>query len=83
MNLGVGLIEINELEKAAARFRQILALPDRVETPASNHTLAHYNLAIILKRQGNRKQSLAEVKAALAITPDFEQAQLLIKQLQE
>lgn len=76
-NLGLAFIESNQLSEASLVFNQILALPERLESPASIHTLAHYNLAIILKRQGKLEAALQEVDAALAITPDFAQAQKL------
>jgi superkiller protein 3 len=80
-NMGLALIESNDLEKASTVFRQVLTLPERPESPASIHTLAHYNLAIILKRQGKQTAAIQEVEAALAITPNFPQAQQLRKQL--
>ncbi len=82
INLGLAFIEINQLDKANKVFHDILALPDRNESPASIHTLAHYNLAIISKRQDYRETALTELQAALAITPDFAPAQELLKQLQ-
>lgn len=80
-NMGLALIEANQLEEASTVFRQVLSLPERSETPASIHTLAHYNLAIILKRKGQLAAAQKEVEAALAITPDFAQAQKLRKLL--
>lgn len=76
-NKGLALIEANQLDEASAVFQQVLALPERAESPASIHSLAHYNLAIILKRQGKLAAANKEVDAALAITPDFAQAQKL------
>lgn len=80
-NMGLALIEGNQLEEAMTAFQQVLSLPERIETPASIHTLAHYNLAIILKRQGHLAAAIKEVEAALAITPDFNQAQKLRQML--
>lgn len=80
-NMGLALIESNQLDTARAVFNQVLALPERVESPASIHTLAHYNLAIIWKRQGKLAAALKEVEAALAITPNFSQAQQLHRML--
>ena len=76
-NKGLALIESNQLDEASAVFRQVLALPERAESPASIHTLAHYNLAIILKRQGKFSEAHKAVNAALAITPNFDKAQKL------
>lgn len=76
-NLGLALIESNQLNEAITVFKQVLSLPERLESPASIHTLAHYNLAIILKRQGKLGAALQEANAALVITPDFAQAQAL------
>jgi len=80
-NKGLALIESNQLEEASIIFKQVLSLPERIETPASIHTLAHYNLAIIRKRQGKLDAARQEVNAALAITPDFLQAQKLLQML--
>lgn len=82
INLGLAFIQLDQLENAKDAFQQALALPDRLEQPASIHTLAHYNLAIILKRQGELGAAITEVQSALAITPDFEWAQQLLQQLQ-
>ncbi|MGB7413435.1 MAG: tetratricopeptide repeat protein [Thermosynechococcaceae cyanobacterium] len=81
MNLGLALIELQQLDEAAKSFEQVLTLPDQPETPASTHALAHYNLAIIQKRQEQPEQALQNVDAALKITPDFSQAQELRLQL--
>lgn len=81
MNLGLALIETQQLDQASQLFAQVLALPERSEMPASIHTLAHYNLAIIYKRQGQPAAALAEVEAALDLTPSFWQAQQLRRQL--
>ncbi len=80
-NMGLALIEANQLDEASTVFKQVLSLPERQESPASIHTLAHYNLAIILKRQGELKAAMEEVNAALAITPNFAQAQKLRQML--
>ncbi|PZD71029.1 hypothetical protein C1752_08471 [Acaryochloris thomasi RCC1774] len=82
INLGLAWIEGRRLDEASKVFRQVLTLPDREESPASNHTLAHYNLAIIFKREDNPEAALKEVQAALDITPDFESAQELLQELQ-
>lgn len=82
VNLGLAWIEGQRLDEASKVFRQVLELPDRDESPASNHTLAHYNLAIIYKRQEKREAAKEEVQAALAITPDFEPAQKLLEVIQ-
>ncbi|WP_299405133.1 tetratricopeptide repeat protein [Acaryochloris sp. IP29b_bin.148] len=80
-NMGLALIESDQLTEASIVFKQVLSLPDRSEVPASIHTLAHYNLAIILKRQGETNAALQAVNAALAITPGFVQAQKLWQML--
>ena len=80
-NMGLALIEANQLDEASTVFKQILSLPDRPEQPASIHTLAHYNLAIILKRQDKLDAARQEIQAALAITPNFAQAQTLQQML--
>ena len=80
-NMGLALIEANQLDEASTVFKQVLSLPERPEQPASIHTLAHYNLAIILKRQGKLDTARQEVQAALAITPGFAQAQKLQQML--
>ncbi len=82
LNLGLALIELRQLDEAIQSFEQVLALPDRSEIPASTHTLAHYNLAIIHKRQDQLEQAQKDVDAALTITPDFPPAQELCLQLQ-
>lgn len=82
INLGLAWIEGRRLDEASKVFRQVLALPDRDESPASNHTLAHYNLAIIYKRQDQREAAIKEAQAALAIAPDFEPAQELLTIIQ-
>jgi tetratricopeptide (TPR) repeat protein len=81
MNLGLALIELQQLDEAIPSFERVLALPDQPETPASTHTLAHYNLAIIHKRQNRPDMALQAVDAALKITPDLAPAQELRLQL--
>lgn len=80
-NMGLALIEANQLEEASTIFKQVLSLPERPEQPASIHTLAHYNLAIIFKRQGKLDAAHQEVQSALTITPGFAQAQKLQQML--
>lgn len=82
INLGLAWIEGRRLDEATKVFRQVLALPDREGSPASNHTLAHYNLAIIYKRQDKLEAAVKEAQAALAITPTFELAQDFLETLQ-
>ena len=82
INLGLVLIEVKQFDEASALFRQVLTLPERMEPPASTHTLAHYNLAIIFNRQDNAEAALKAVQAALEITPEFAPAQKLLQQLQ-
>ncbi len=82
INLGLAFVQLDQLENAKDVFQQVLVLPDRSEQPASIHTLAHYNLAIILKRQGEIAEAIREVQNALTITPNFEWAQQLLQQLQ-
>lgn len=82
INLGLALIQLGHFDDAKDILQQVLALPDRTETPASVHTLAHYNLAIIWERQGQPDEAVTEVQKALAITPDFELAQQLLQRLQ-
>jgi tetratricopeptide (TPR) repeat protein len=82
INLGLAYIQQNQFDQAQTMFEQALSLPDRPETPASIHTVAHYNLAIILERQGQTEAAIAEVERALTITPDFERAKLFLQRLQ-
>jgi superkiller protein 3 len=79
INLGLALIEVNQFDQAIPLFQAVLKLPDRPQTPFSSHTLAHYNLAIIFKRQGKLPEAKAETQAALAINSDFVQAQELLQ----
>ncbi len=81
VNLGLILISLGNLERAKPLFQEVLQLPDRPEVPASVHTIAHYNLAIIEKRTDHTEAALSEVQLALAITPDFALAQQLLEQL--
>lgn len=81
INLGLAFIQLGQLEDAKDVLQQVLTLPDRLETPASVHTLAHYNLAIILERQGKPDEAIIEVQRALAIAPNFELAQRLLQRL--
>ncbi|NJK40337.1 MAG: tetratricopeptide repeat protein [Acaryochloridaceae cyanobacterium SU_2_1] len=81
MNLGLALIESQQLDQASLLFDQILALPERSETPASIHTLAHYNLAIIYRRQGKIGAAIKQVEAALDLNSGFQPAKTLHQQL--
>ncbi|NJM57427.1 MAG: tetratricopeptide repeat protein [Synechococcales cyanobacterium RU_4_20] len=82
INLSLARIQLQQYDQALAAIDQVLTLSDRPSKPASIHTMAHYNRAIVLGRQGKVEASLAEVQAALAITPDFVQAQELIEIIQ-
>jgi tetratricopeptide (TPR) repeat protein len=82
INLGLALIQLGQLDNASDVFHQVLTFRDRAEIPASIHTVAHYNLAIILERQGKTDAAITEVQQALIITPNFELAQRLLQRLQ-
>jgi tetratricopeptide (TPR) repeat protein len=81
INLGLLRLQIGQADEAEQLFRKVLTLPDRYENPASSHTIAHYNLAVILSRKGQKQEALASVQQALAITPNFAPAQKLLTQL--
>jgi tetratricopeptide (TPR) repeat protein len=81
INLGLLQLQIGKAMEAEQLFRKVLTLPDRYETPASSHTIAYYNLAVILSRTEKRQEALKFVQNALALTPDFVPAQTLLKQL--
>jgi superkiller protein 3 len=81
LNLGIALLDARNDIQAERAFRQVLALPNQPANPASTHTLAYYDLAIIYKRQGKLEQARQEVRQALALTPSFAPAQQLLKQL--
>lgn len=81
INLGLAFIELMQYDKAAQAFQKVLSFPDQPETPASTHALAHYNLAIIHKRQDNLEGARQHVQSALALAPDFENAQALLQQI--
>ncbi|WP_448562284.1 hypothetical protein [Trichothermofontia sp.] len=67
--------------RSRIHFAQVLHLPERPETPASVHTIAHYHVAIIEKRTDHTQAMLTEVQQVLAITPDFVLAQQWLEQL--
>jgi superkiller protein 3 len=81
LNLGLALLDARNDIQAERAFRQVLALPNQPANPASTHTLAYYDLAIIHKRQGKLEQARQEVRQALALTPSFAPAQQLLRQL--
>jgi tetratricopeptide (TPR) repeat protein len=81
INLGLALIELNQFDEAIRALQKVLTFPDQPETPASTHALAHYNLAIIYKRQNKIQQAQQETQAALTLAPNFEAAQTLRQQL--
>lgn len=78
INLSLARIQLQQYEEALAALDQVLMLADRPSDPVSLHTMAHYNRAIVLGRQGKTEESLAAVNAALEITPDFLAAQALV-----
>ncbi|NJN73487.1 MAG: tetratricopeptide repeat protein [Limnothrix sp. RL_2_0] len=82
INLSLIFIAVDDLDSAKPLLQQVLELPDREEFPASIHAIAHYNLGIIQFRQGALVEALAETEQALAIAPNFEQAQTFLAQLQ-
>ncbi len=82
INLSLIYISMGQLDDAEALLQTVLSLPDHPEEPASIHALAHYNLGIIYSRQGDSTQALAQVNQALAIAPNFDQAQTFYQQLQ-
>jgi tetratricopeptide (TPR) repeat protein len=79
VNLSLAQIQLQQYDQAMVTLEKVLTLSDRPSKPASIHTMAHYNRAIVLGRQSKIAESLAAVQAALAITPDFTQAQELIE----
>ena len=82
VNLSLIFIAVDDLDSAKPLLQQVLELPDREEFPASVHAIAHYNLGIIQFRRGAMVEALSETEQALAIAPDFEQAQTFLIQLQ-
>ncbi len=81
INLGLAQLEIGQSDQAEKAFQQAIALPDQPAEPATTRTIAHYNLAIIFNREGKPDQARQQVEQALALTPQFSQAQQLLKQL--
>jgi tetratricopeptide (TPR) repeat protein len=81
INLGLAQLETGQSTEAAKAFQQAIALPDQPTQPATTQTIAHYNLAIIFNREGKPDQARQQVEQALALTPEFIQAQQLLKQL--
>ncbi len=79
INLSLARIQLGQLDEAMAALDEVLKLSDRPSTPASIHTMAHYNRAIVLGRQGQVEAARGEVDAALAITPDFAEARELLQ----
>ena len=59
--LGLALAE-QDVEEAVAVFRRVLRLEPR-------HTLARYNLALVLKRADRLQEAIGELTRALAIEP--------------
>jgi tetratricopeptide (TPR) repeat protein len=82
LNLGFAYLEIGKFDQAIPVLQRVLALPDKASTPASTHTLAHYNLSIIYKRQGNLPAARQSIRQALTLSPNFVPAQKLQKLLQ-
>jgi superkiller protein 3 len=81
VNRGLALIQVGNYDDATTSFRAVLTLPNQPNDPASTHALAHYNLAIILKRQGQSSEALSEVEQALKLSPSFKPAQQLREQI--
>jgi tetratricopeptide (TPR) repeat protein len=81
INLGLAQLEIGQSGEAAKAFQQAIALPDQPAEAATTRTIAHYNLAIIFNREGKPDQARQQVEQALALTPQFTQAEELLKQL--
>jgi tetratricopeptide (TPR) repeat protein len=82
LNLGFAYLETGKFDQAIPALQRVLALPNQASTPASTHTLAYYNLAIIYNRQGNPADARQALQKALALTPNFTPAQTFQKQLQ-
>ncbi|MBV5260627.1 tetratricopeptide repeat protein [Synechococcus moorigangaii CMS01] len=82
VNLSLIYIGVGLLAEAESLLQQVLTLPDHPEEPASIHALAHYNLGVIASRRGEEANALAQVNQALAIAPNFQQAQDFYQQLQ-
>ncbi|MEO0374928.1 MAG: tetratricopeptide repeat protein [Cyanobacteria bacterium P01_A01_bin.17] len=81
INLGLAFIELMQYDKADQAFQKVLSFPDQPETPASTHALAHYNLAIIHKRQDNLESARQHAQSALTLAPEFQAAQALLQQI--
>jgi tetratricopeptide (TPR) repeat protein len=80
-NLGVALLQTGQTDDAAQAFRQVLRLPNQTGDSVSSHVLAHYNLAVIFRRQRHTSESRRSVERALQLAPDFAPAQQLLKGL--
>jgi tetratricopeptide (TPR) repeat protein len=81
LNLGMAWLDARNDIKAEQAFQQVLSLANQPANPASTHTLAHYDLAIIYKRQGKFDLARQAIREALALTPNFAPAQQLLQQL--
>lgn len=82
INLSLIFIAVDDFENAKPLLEKVLELPDRPEFPASIQAIAHYNLGIIAYRQGDKPEALTQTQTALAIAPNFEQAQTFLAQLE-
>lgn len=82
LNLGLLWVEVGFADQAIAAFETVLTLPEQTTAALSNHTLAHYDLAIVYKRLDQTEAAIVHVSKALEITPSFERAQVLLQQLQ-
>lgn len=82
INLALALIQTGQFDTATTQLQTVLTLPDRPTTPATLHTLAHYNLALIHKRDRQFDQAQREIEQAIAVSPTFEPALQLLRQIQ-
>ncbi|NJM95116.1 MAG: tetratricopeptide repeat protein [Acaryochloridaceae cyanobacterium CSU_5_19] len=83
INLGLAWMQIGDYDQAQLAFAGAIAAPNQTADLADTHTLAHYNLAILFTRLGNRERALQETQAVLELAPKFTLAQELLKQLQD
>ena len=74
-NFGVDLYDGAKYPEAQRQFGEVLRLDSR-------SSVGHYMLGLTLLKSGQRGDAEAELKAALALNPNFEQARMELQKLQ-
>jgi tetratricopeptide (TPR) repeat protein len=75
------LLSGKDLPRAERYFRKYLTMEPEGGEP--HHAAAHWRLGLVLEKEGNKPEAIAEMEEALRAQPDFKEAKEDLKRLKK